>query len=79
MRDKNIVDLDELERKAHIGMSYDIRCLQYIPASAPPVVLALISRIRELESALSDALARVPADAERSRLVDVLASGAVIK
>lgn len=45
------IDLDELERKARQWP--DER--GYIAASAPPVTLALIARIRELECALRDA------------------------
>jgi hypothetical protein len=48
---------------------------QHIAANAPNVTLSLIARLRELDEALSDALAIAEPGAERDRLVAVLAKG----
>lgn len=52
--------------------------LEHVAANSPPVTLALVSRIRELDDALSDALAYTIPGPERDRLVAVLARGAVL-
>ncbi len=50
----------------------------HVVANAPGVTLALVTRIRELDEALNDALAyTIPGD-ERDRLVRVLAKGCVL-
>lgn len=91
------IDLDELERKARrwdkaIGKDDEADArLDHIAANSPPVTLALIARIRELEDALRDACAGIGLsephteaeardDAELSdRCLAILEKGAVLQ
>lgn len=53
-----LVDLDELERKARGALdttsNMGARIAEHVLAHTPPVTLALIARIRELEGALEE-------------------------
>ena len=69
------IDLDAIVRTAREWSDEDA---DWYPNVGPKTTLALTARIRELDEALSDAIAHMPAGDERDRLVAVLAKGAVL-
>lgn len=82
------LDLDELARKARAATqegpsdAESIANAEHIAANSPPVTLALIARIRELERILGETLADVgPSFADDplyGRIEDALEKGALL-
>ena len=58
--------------------TFDDRDTSYIEATTPPITLALIARIRELEIALGEACGDMPDGGQHDRLYGVLARGTVL-